>query len=517
MHEAIRCLGLTEAESAFLYLIEAQMGIVADLSRADILLYGQQSPQEAVVVAHARPHSLAHVYVKGREGRVVDANRRPEVLQALAGKPQKEHRSFIAEGAPVIRQALPIFYPPQSGSAQATNEGTPGKPRVIAALMIATNLIEYERHRLRSETFRQILKKLQMMLINGQLIGAETLSPFGEQDGIIYIDGEGIIGYTSGIAANLYRRIGYRDTLIGRPLSTLETGDEELRRVALAQQGCLEIEVEEAERIWIKKVIPIWSPPLSYWAWLKARFGRRRSRENEVLILLQDATESRRQSQELRVKNAMIQEVHHRVKNNLQTIAGLLRIQGRRVKTEEARQVLDETLNRILSVAVIHEFLSNDSSNIINIKEISQRIISQIQQGMLDPEKQIRFELIAEPTYLPSRQATACALIINELIQNALEHGFEHKQEGLIRVNLEDSGDQVIIRVSDDGDGVPDNFKIEQLESLGFQIVKILVEGDLKGQLHLGKGVDEVAGLSIKIVFPKTAFKGEAGWNEHVS
>ena len=115
MHEAIRCLGLTEAESAFLYTIEAQMGIVADLSRADILLYGQQSPHEAVVVAHARPHSLAHVYVKGREGRVVDANRRPEVLQALAGKPQKEHRSFIAEGAPVIRQALPIYYPPQEG------------------------------------------------------------------------------------------------------------------------------------------------------------------------------------------------------------------------------------------------------------------------------------------------------------------------------------------------------------------------------------------------------------------
>src|SRR5262245_41285920 len=105
MYEAvIPALKLSEAELAFLKTIEAQMGIVADLSRADILLYGQRSPQEAIVLAHARPHSLAHVYTKSREGRVVDRNRRPEVLQALiAGKRQKEFRSFIAEGAPVIR------------------------------------------------------------------------------------------------------------------------------------------------------------------------------------------------------------------------------------------------------------------------------------------------------------------------------------------------------------------------------------------------------------------------------
>jgi two-component sensor histidine kinase len=382
--------------------------------------------------------------------------------------------------------------------------------------MIATNLIEYERHRLRSPVFRRVLKQLQLMLVNGHVTGAEQLTPFGEQDGIIYVDGEGIICYASGIATNLYRRAGYKETLIGRHLSNLETGDEELRREALAQQRCLEVEREEAERVWIRKAIPILCPT-SHWVWLKSLHRVRRAKENGVLIMLHDATESRRQDRELRVKNAMIQEVHHRVKNNLQTIAGLLRIQARRVKSEEARQILDETLNRILSVAVIHEFLSNDSSNIINIKEISQRIISQVQQGMLDPDKQIQFELTGEPTYLPARQATACSLIINELIQNAIEHGFAHKQEGLIRLNLEDSGDQVIITVSDNGDGVPDDFKLEQSESLGLQIIKILVEGDLKGQLHLGKGTADGTGLSIKIIFPKTSFKGETGWNEHAS
>jgi two-component sensor histidine kinase len=236
-----------------------------------------------------------------------------------------------------------------------------------------------------------------------------------------------------------------------------------------------------------------------------------------VLIALHDATEIRRQDQEIRVKNAMIQEVHHRVKNNLQTIAALLRMQARRVTSDEARLVLDETLTRILSVAVIHEFLSSNSSNIINIKEVSYRIIHQFQQGMLSPDKQIELELAGEPIYLPARQATACALIINELVQNAVEHGFEHKQEGLVRVNLADSGDEVIIMVADDGDGVPDDFQMEQAESLGLQIVKILVEEDLKGQIHLEKGIDNGDGLSIKIVFPKTVFRGEEGWKEHVS
>jgi two-component sensor histidine kinase len=229
------------------------------------------------------------------------------------------------------------------------------------------------------------------------------------------------------------------------------------------------------------------------------------------MIALHDDTESRRQDQEIRVKNAMIQEVHHRVKNNLQTIAGLLRLQARRVKSEEARQVLDETLHRILSIAVIHEFLSNENSNIINIKEVGIRILHQLRQGMLNPEKQVMLELVGEPIYLPARQATACSLIINELVQNAIEHGFEHKQEGLVQVNLADEGDQVIIKVVDNGDGLPADFQIGQADSLGLHIVKILVEEDLKGKIDFQDG----SGVTVTITFPKTLFRGEEGWKEH--
>ena len=340
------CLHVSEESIAFLQTVEKQMRIVADLSRADILLYGRKSETEAVVLAHARPHSLAHVYLKGRAGVMVDADRRPEVMHSLIyGTPQRAKRSTISEGAPVVRQTWPIYYP----HPFLTTEHSLEKPRVVAALVVVTNLIEHERHRLRSKVYQKALKKLQAMLLYGQIHDAGELSPFGEQDGIIFTDCEGIIRYASGIAANIYRRLGYREALVGRPLSTLETDDEEIRRQAIAQNRCLENEIiEETGRVLIHKALPLVTYSPFHWLWVRGMtFLPVGEKRYGVILALHDATETRRQSEEIRVKNAMIQEVHHRVKNNLQTIAGLLRMQARRVKSEEARQALDEALSRL--------------------------------------------------------------------------------------------------------------------------------------------------------------------------
>jgi two-component sensor histidine kinase len=384
----------------------------------------------------------------------------------------------------------------------------------VAALVIVTNLIEHERHKFRSEVYRRELRKLQAMLSGGLLVGAGELSSFGEQDGILFVDYEGIIRYASGIAANLYRRIGYIDTLVGRPLRDLDTSDEALRQEALAERRCLERETKEGDRYWSRKVIPIVNYVPIHASWWQRLKRLRQPQDSGVLIVLRDDTESRRQDEELRIKNAMIQEVHHRVKNNLQTIAGLLRMQIRRVHSDEARIALDEALNRILSVAVIHEFLSSRGSNIINIKEVSARIITQFQHGILGPDKHISINMDADSIYLPARQATACSLIINELLQNSIEHGFENKKEGNIELVLVDSGEEVIIKVADDGDGVSDDFDLSQADSLGLQIVRILVEDDLKGSIVYEPGIKNGPGLTVKIVFSKTSFGGEYGWIE---
>lgn len=512
-------LDLPTVETKFLQTIAQQMGIVADLSRSDILLYGRKSVGELIVVGHAQPRSLAHVYTSGRMGTILSVKQRPEVVQALVnGYSTTNQRSFIAEGAPVVRHTFPIHFPPLYAHGDSrTHNGFGNGSQIIAALIVVVNLIEYERHRLRSKVFQQALTGLQRMLIAGQVVGAEELGPFGEQDGILYVDGSGMIRYASGIAANLFRRVGYKETLVGRPLRDLETDEEELWMTTMAEQRCLQWESKEADRYWVRKAVPIFSYPSRHWPFLSFFTRSSSDKMDGVLLLLHDDTDIRRQDEEMRIKNAMIQEVHHRVKNNLQTIAGLIRMQARRVKSEEARLILEETLSRILSVAVIHEFLSHDDANIINIKDVGNRIVGQLQYGMLSPEKQVKIELTGEAIYLPARQATSCALIINELVQNSIEHGFEGKTSGLIRVNLEDDGDEVIITVADNGDGLPGDFQFDNSDSLGLQIVKILVEGDLKGKIKLGKGIDGEEGLSIHITFSKNILGGESGWKEHVS
>jgi two-component sensor histidine kinase len=166
---------------------------------------------------------------------------------------------------------------------------------------------------------------------------------------------------------------------------------------------------------------------------------------------------------------------------------------------------VEEAISRILSVAVIHEFLSYQDSRVINIRDVSNRILTLMRQEMLGPDRKIQLELDGPPIYLPARQATACALVINELLQNAVEHGFEEGSVGNVRLTLQDEGDTVIVRVRDDGNGLPDNFNIEESDSLGLQIVQTLVQEDLKGTIEMRNG----DGAEVIITFPKAIFGGE--------
>jgi two-component sensor histidine kinase len=149
---------------------------------------------------------------------------------------------------------------------------------------------------------------------------------------------------------------------------------------------------------------------------------------------------------------------------------------------------------------VIHEFLAHQEARVINIRDVSQRIITQVQEGVLDWERGIRLDLRGPNIYLPTQPATVCALVINELLQNALEHGYERQEGGTVTVNLGDDGEQITISVDDDGVGLPEEFDLGQTDSLGLQIVKALAEGDLKGSFEL-RSRDK--GVSAIVTFPK--------------
>ncbi|MBC7249022.1 MAG: sensor histidine kinase [Anaerolineae bacterium] len=487
-----KCVDLKPEDIALLQLIEKQMPIVSDISRADVLIYCRKSANEAVVVAHARPHSILPVYPADLRGRIVSPSEEPHVFHALQrGRSARSHLVLIANGAPVVRRVYPI----------RNREGV-----VIGAASIERNHIEHVRHRRRSRVFQRAVIQLQHMLLRGQITGAEDLSPFGEHDGILVVDVGWHVRYASGIATNLYRKLGYLDSLIDKRISSLEREDELMVTQAMQEIRCQEREAESGDRVLIRKAIPLlaqdgWRSKLN---WLLGAPPTEAKLVGAILTI-HDETEERRKEQELKVKTTMIQEVHHRVKNNLQVIAALLRMQARRVASEEGRRVLEDSVNRVLSIAVVHDFLSQHSSQAINIREVSRRIIQQTQEGTLDPTKGITLALEGPSIYLPAQQATACALVINELLQNAVEHGYARLPGGKITIRLEDQGDQVEIAVIDDGQGLPPDFSLEQVESLGLQIVSTLVQDDLRGEFELlnGRGVRAI------VRFPKQPLGGK--------
>ena len=369
---------------------------------------------------------------------------------------------------------------------------------MVAAVCIETNLIERERHRRRSRVFQRALKQFQEMALAGKLRGAEGLTPFDEHDGVVVIDAQHRIQYVSGIATSLYRKLGYVGNLLKRRMEDLELDDSSPVLEALERGECVERELTVGDLIWVKKAIPLYSFDRGVRRFIPTRESS--PRLEGMLVTIHDETDIRRQEEELQVKAAMIQEIHHRVKNNLQTIASLLRLQARRAETDAVRRALQEGINRVLSVAVIHEFLAHQDARVISIRDVSQRIISQVQESVLDQEGGIRLHLQGPNIYLPTQPATVCALVINELLQNALEHGYERQEVGTVTVCLRDDGEQITISVDDDGVGLPEEFDLSQTSSLGLQIVQTLAQGDLKGSFEL-RSRDK--GVSAIVTFPK--------------
>jgi two-component sensor histidine kinase len=200
----------------------------------------------------------------------------------------------------------------------------------------------------------------------------------------------------------------------------------------------------------------------------------------------------------LMVKSAIIQEMHHRVKNNLQQIASLLRLQMHYVGERNVEQVLTESLNRILAIASVHELLSREDLDIISVKKIAESIVAATSQSVVAPGKHIRMHIEGPDILLPSSQATSVALILNELLQNAVEHGFgDGSDEGHIAIALAEDAHQVRLSVANDGTSLPDNFDFRKVDSLGLQIVDSLVRGDLQGKFTLSKEDDKtVAAIS---------------------
>jgi two-component sensor histidine kinase len=313
-------------------------------------------------------------------------------------------------------------------------------------------------------------------------------------DGLLRLGRTGRVTYASPNAQSAYRRLGLAADLIGAELSVITAGlcasdeplDESLMVVAAGRAP------RAAEVDGNGSVVQLRAIPLIVGG---SRTG--------ALILIRDVTELRRRERELMTKDATIREIHHRVKNNLQTVAALLRLQARRLRAPEARAALDEAVRRVGSIAVVHETLSHAPEEVVDFDDIADRV-AMMAGEVSAPEVLVIPKIIGSFGPLSAAVATPLAMVLTELLQNALQHGFPApvQDQGLLEVIAVRDAERLTVTVADNGVGLPADFDLDSTTSLGLQIVRTLVVSELGGRLRIvprpDGGTEAVVALPVR-------------------
>ena len=294
-------------------------------------------------------------------------------------------------------------------------------------------------------------------------------------DGLIRLDVSGAIIYASPNAISAFNRMGLSGELDGNVLGEIarkvsqikREAHEEAMEVSLSGKSLRRVEIENTRGTVDLLVLPLLAGG--------DRIG--------AIVLLQNVTELRRRERELVTKDATIREIHHRVKNNLQTVSALLRLQSRRIEDPAASAALNEAVRRIASIALVHETLSSSTEASVAFDDVLDRLITHALE--LSPRMgELNIARTGELGSLDPRIATPLSLVVTELIHNALEHGLAESGANLtVEVSRLEDAAQIII--FDDGVGLPDGFTILESANLGLQIVRTLTENELKGTIKL--------------------------------
>lgn len=488
---ALERTDLVDDQLAHLQRLLGTWGILADLSFSDLVLLAPMAPTAPhhramgpllVVLGQMRPSNSSTVVQHDLVGQTVGAADWPLVTATFqSGEATRGEMQLEPEDEPVRLQCIPVRC-----------EGT--TVAVLARLSSGAGRRPGHLER----TYRDVFDRFALMLAESTFpfpseeVGTEEAPRVG--DGIVLVDEEGRVRYASPNATNALHRMGMYSQLEGRRLYDL--GVEE-SAIEWALASALPV-VEEVERRPDVVVLLHCIPLLS------------QGDVTGCLVLLRDVTDLRRLDRLLLSKDAAIREVHHRVKNNLQTISALLRLQARRLDPGEGRVALFEAERRVRSISIVHEILSREPSDQVPFDEIVTSLIHMAEDSVVPP-LQVTFGVHGELGDVPADIATPLAVVLAELLQNAVEHAFlgtkvggaaaseavgDRDREadctdrpvasvGHIDVNLDCRLSRLIVEVRDDGAGLPDSFDIDLTQSLGLSIVRDLVRSQLGGTITM--------------------------------
>jgi two-component sensor histidine kinase/PAS domain-containing protein len=458
-----------EDDVNWLHMLVQDAQLLADLAFADIVLWVPTNDDSFVAVAHYRPSSAATLFYRDFVGQRIKQQWRSQVTEAFeTGAIVDSSAPDWYEETPTRVRAVPVLRRLRSSHPETTKAP-------IAVLTRHTNLGEARTPSRQELTFNALAGELFTMIAAGDF--PDLSAPAGPRrgaprasDGLIRLDVEGTTTFASPNALSAFNRMGFVEELEGESLAEVTTRilpsedlvDESLPLVVTGRAPW-RTDIEARGVTVSLRAIPL----------------RHHGTRTGAIVLCRDVSEQRHQERELLTKDATIREIHHRVKNNLQTVASLLRIQSRRSHTDEARDALSQAMRRVAAIAVVHDTLSEGLTQDVDFDEVFDRVL------MLVAEVASAHNTTAHPRktgsfgVLPSEYATPLALALTELVTNAVEHGL-NGLEGSVEIEAQRNDERLTVVVRDNGAGLPEG-KVGS--GLGTQIVRTLIQGELGGTI----------------------------------
>ncbi len=438
------CATLTPSDIDIVEQMSNVATILSNILDMDVFLdCPTKKNEEAMVVFHARPEKNS-LYSKNISGEIAYRLDEPAVFRTFeTGLPSRNYKAITQEKANVLQNILPIF--------NSLDE------------VICTIIIEYSEQQ--KEFFEKEYDKKAAGILMGQIDNLKDRVTEYINDGIIIFNKNGYSTYANKVAKSLYEKLGIT-SITGQSFENLYFERAKYNDIIKNPDEYQQKEVKI----------------LDFILNVQCLVSKINEDVKRVTLIIKDITEEKKYEEELKIKTVFIKEIHHRVKNNLQTVASLLRIQKRRVKSLETKKILDETINRILSIAITHEILSATGIENISIKQILDILCKNYFKNNIDRSKKIDFEIVGDEFFISSDKATSVALVVNEIVQNATEHAFVTKDSGKIDITIKKGEKSSKITVSDNGIGMK---ATENNDSMGLLIISSLVKDKLKGNLEI--------------------------------
>jgi two-component sensor histidine kinase len=468
---------------AHLQRLVGTWGLLADFCFADLLLYAPvrgEAEDAFIILGQIRPATTQTVYRSDWVGTVVSATERPLVANSF-------HSGEIVEATVEItglKEQVRVLAIPVRWNGEVIGVATRE-----SALTFGRQPGELER------VYVEVFNRFARMIAAG-VFPFPTDDPEPEEaprvgDGVMLLDGQGRVVYTSPNAVSALHRVGVHANTEGMRLGELGLDEAPVHR-AFALPGPVTEEIEQGPEITVLfRCIPLLD----------------KDEVSGAVVLLRDISELRRRDRLLLSKDATIQEIHHRVKNNLQTISSLLRLTGRRLESPEAKAAIEESVRRVRSIALVHEILSREAGEDVPFVEIVRPVCRMVEEAFHTPERPVRCRVDGDAGNLPAQVATPLAVVLNELLQNAFDHAYpEGKpiEAGEVVLRLQRESGALSVQVVDDGAGLPVGFDLETSMGLGLSIVRTLVTSELAGtiELHTGSGKGDRPGTVVELKIP---------------